>query len=99
MKCGSSVYNMVIVTGTQGPASVDTQDAVSVHVSPGGFGNVPETKAELEKQLAITQKSAFAPGTYANLLCQWRAFVRFVNKYKIKEWPCSSYTVCLLQNF
>ena len=59
------------------------------------FGEIPETREELEKQLSSTQKHAYSPGTIKNFFCQWKSFLRFSEKYKICEWPVSEHVLSL----
>ena len=63
------------------------------------FSEVPESKQELERELQVTQSNAYAKGTWKNLCCQWRSFLRFCKKYKIKQWPVSEHVMCLYAQY
>ena len=52
-----------------------------------------------KRNLAVTQKSAYAPGTLKNLLTQWRSFYRFAVKYNLLQWPVKIHTICLYAQF
>ena len=53
----------------------------------------------MEKALHKTQAAAYSKGTIRNLLCQWRSFIRFSVKYKVKERPVSTHTICLYAQY
>ena len=74
-------------------------DTVTLQADSDEFSEPPDTKKELEQALHKTQSNAYAAGTVKNLLCQWRSFVRFVVKYRIKEWLVSMHTLCLYGQF
>ena len=63
------------------------------------FSEAPESRQELENELKNTQTGAYAKGTLKNLVCQWRSFLRFCRKYKIRQWPVKEHTLCLFAQF
>ena len=77
----------------------EEDDTVSIQVDSDEFGEPPKTKQGLEMALHKTQATAYAQGTLHNLLCQWRSFLHFYKKYKIKQWPTDKHTVCLYAQF
>lgn len=50
---------------------------------------------KLKRELKQTKKKAYAEGTIANVLVQWKAFNKFCDKYGIHDWPASTETLCL----
>ena len=82
---------MASTSGTQ-PDDVVSINAESDKEPPEGVG-------DLEKDLANTQKSAYAAGTLRNLMTQWRSFYRFCKKYKLTNWPVDEHTLCLYAQF
>ena len=68
---------------------------MSLHAKSSEFHTEPENRQQLEAELRKTKKSAYAPGTFKNLVCQWRAYFRFAKRYKIFEWPVKEHTLCL----
>lgn len=53
----------------------------------------------LKKELKKSKKQAYAEGTTANVLTQWRTFNKFCDKYDIHEWPSSTETLCLFAQY
>ena len=82
-----------------GRSEEDTGDLVDLQPEGDDFGEAPESKKQLEKELYNTQSVAYSKGTIRNLLCQWRSFTRFSMKYKIEEWPVSEHTLCLYAQY
>ena len=67
----------------------DEDDSVTIQADPDEVNETtnepPATIQGLETALCKTQAAAYAKGTIRNLLCQWRSFLRFYKKYKLKE--------------
>ena len=84
--------------GTPGP-STSKDDTVTLQADSDEFTEPPETRQELEQDLFKTQTAAYAKGTLRNLLCQWRSFSRFCNKYKVHQWPVTEHTMCLYAQY
>ena len=82
-----------------GRSEEDTSDWVDLQPEGDDFGEAPESKKQLEKELYNTQSAAYSKGTLGNLLCQWRSFMRFSTKYKIEEWPVSEHILCLYAQY
>ena len=55
--------------------------------------------ATLQKDLSVTQKHAFAKGTFSNLKCQWRKFFTFTQMLGRAEMPVSESVLCLYIQF
>ena len=81
--------------GTHTVEAVPEDDQVSLHAGSGISDEEPVSREDLERDLQSLQKQAYASGTIKNFLCMWKAFVRFANKYKIREWPVTTHTLCL----
>ena len=87
-----------IVIGTSGPQEVG-EGCVALQPESDDFTEPPETRKQLEADLLETQAAAYAKGTLRNLVCQWRSFTCFCQKYKIDEWPVSEHTMCLYAQY
>ena len=98
------VYIIIHLTGETTAETVHEDDAVSLTADPEEFqeskpASPPANRKQLERDLHKMQKSAYAAGTVKNLLCQWRAFLRFSHKYHKQEWPVSEHTMYLFAQY
>jgi len=53
----------------------------------------------LQRDLKITRKAAFAAGTHKNRLTQWRAYFLFCGYFSLEALPASEDTICLYLQF
>ena len=88
----------LIVVGKDSTEITQSEEGISIFPDSEDFKE-PETREELEADLANTQKHAYAKGTLRNLLCQWRSFSRFCRKYHIKEWPIDDHVLALYAQY
>ena len=92
------ITNIIALVGTPGPAT-GRDNHVELQAESDEFPDPPDSHKKLEEDLFDTQTAAYAKGTLRNLLCQWRSFVRFCNKYKISQWPVPEHTLCLYAQY
>ena len=86
-------------TETGDIAAGQESDVLSLLPRQDDFEEPPESGAQLEEDLYITQKLAYSGGTLRNFICQWKAFVHFCVKYKIAQWPVPEHMMCLFARF
>ena len=85
-------------TGIEQTRSVE-DDSVTIQAESDEFSNPPEMPQGLEEALHQTQANAYNKCTLKNLICQWKSFGWFYVRYKIKEWPIMTHTMCLYARF
>ena len=54
---------------------------------------------ELKAQLKVTQRAAYAEGTYKNLETQWKKYLEFCQEFDFVVMPADTETICLYAQF